>query len=248
LSRGRMNIFILTGAGISAESGLGTFRDKDGLWAHFDPMRLATPEAFAQDPKAVHAFYNMRRQSLLQVEPNEAHRALARLEVGLAEGGGSMFLCTQNIDELHEQAGSKLVVHMHGELLKVRCMTCEAVVQWREDLRCNDPCPSCHRPGGLRPHVVWFGEMPLEMDRIYDAMLRADLFVAVGTSGSVYPAAGFVAEARGHGIRTCEINLEPSDNARQFDEGLYGPASEVVPRWVEEVLARNKDHENEHRR
>jgi NAD-dependent deacetylase len=232
-----VNIFVLTGAGVSAESGLGTFRDKDGFWSRFDPMRLATPEAFAYNPDEVHAFYNMRRQNLLSAEPNAAHGALARLETGLAEGGGSLFLCTQNIDDLHERAGSQHVIHMHGELLKARCTACGQVSPWHEDLSVQVHCPSCHRTGSLRPHVVWFGEMPLEMDAIYDALLAADLFVAIGTSGSVYPAAGFVSEARGYGIRTCEINLERSDNARQFDEAHYGPASEAVPAWVEQVLA-----------
>jgi NAD-dependent deacetylase len=232
-----MNIFVLTGAGVSAESGLGTFRDKDGLWARFDPMKLATPEAFARAPEQVHAFYNMRRQNLLQAEPNEAHRALARLEAGLAERGGSLFLCTQNIDDLHERAGSKQVVHMHGELLKARCTACQSITIWRDNLSAEITCPSCRAAGSLRPHVVWFGEMPLEMDTIYDALLGSDLFVAIGTSGSVYPAAGFVNEAKGHGIRTCEINLEPSDNARQFDEVHYGPASDVVPQWANDVLA-----------
>lgn len=233
-----MNIFVLTGAGVSAESGLGTFRDRDGLWARFDPMKLATPEAFAHDPDRVHDFYNMRRRNLLTAEPNEAHRALARLERELAERGGSLFLCTQNIDDLHERAGSRQVAHMHGELLKVRCSHCEAVAPWRDDIATGSACPSCGRSQGLRPHVVWFGEMPLEMDAIYGALLDADLFVAVGTSGSVYPAAGFVNEARGHGIRTCEINLEPSDNARLFDETRYGPAGEVLPVWVEDLLSR----------
>jgi NAD-dependent deacetylase len=232
-----MNIFVLTGAGVSAESGLGTFRDKDGLWARFDPMKLATPEAFARDPDQVHEFYNMRRRNLLAAEPNEAHRALARLEAGLAQRGGTLFLCTQNIDNLHERAGSTQVAHMHGELLKARCTHCEAVMPWSEDLGTRLACPSCSRPHGLRPHVVWFGEVPLDMDAIYTGLLDADLFVSVGTSGSVYPAAGFVSEARGHGIRTCEINLEPSDNARQFDEARYGPAGEVLPAWVDEVLS-----------
>jgi NAD-dependent deacetylase len=233
-----MKIFVLTGAGVSAESGLGTFRDRDGLWSRFDPMKLATPEAFAHGPDDVHAFYNMRRQNLLSAEPNAAHRALARLEAGLLERGGSLFLCTQNIDDLHERAGSQRVVHMHGELLKARCITCGETMPWQEDLSVEVPCPSCRRLEGLRPHVVWFGETPLEMDAIYDALLEADLFVAIGTSGSVYPAAGFVSEARGHGIRTCEINLEPSDNARRFDQRRYGPASEAVPTWVDEILAK----------
>ena len=232
-----MNIFVLSGAGVSAESGLGTFRDRDGLWSRFDPMKLATPEAFARDPDEVHAFYNMRRHNLLSAEPNAAHYALARLEEGLTARGDSLFLCTQNIDDLHERAGSQRVVHMHGELFKARCTACSETMPWREDLSVAVSCPSCRHSGDLRPHVVWFGEMPLEMDAIYDALIGADLFVAIGTSGSVYPAAGFVSEARGHGIRTCEINLEPSDNARQFDHGRYGPASEVVPIWVEEMLA-----------
>jgi NAD-dependent deacetylase len=233
-----VNIFVLTGAGVSAESGLGTFRDKGGIWARFDPMKLATPEAFAEDPDRVHDFYNMRRRNLLAAKPNEAHQALAVLEAGLADRGGVLTLVTQNIDDLHEQAGSQKVIHMHGELLKARCLACESVMQWRQDLSVDDLCPSCHRAQGLRPHVVWFGEMPLFMDAIYDALLKADLFVAIGTSGSVYPAAGFVQEARAAGIRTCEINLEPSDNARRFDETRYGAASEVVPAWVRDVLAR----------
>jgi NAD-dependent deacetylase len=232
-----MKTFVLTGAGVSAESGLGTFRDKDGLWTRFDPMKLATPEAFARDPTEVHAFYNMRRRNLIEAEPNSAHYALARLEAELKGQGGKLFLCTQNIDDLHERAGSPEVVHMHGELVKARCARCEAVTPWHEELIVETPCPSCGRTGGLRPHVVWFGEMPLFMDAIYDALLEADLFVSIGTSGSVYPAAGFVAEARGHGIRTCEINLEPSDNARQFDERRYGPASEIVSAWVKDVLS-----------
>jgi NAD-dependent deacetylase len=235
-----MNIFVLTGAGVSAESGLGIFRDKagTGIWAKFDPMKLATPEAFEANPEEVHAFYNMRRRNLLQAEPNPAHLALARLEATLAERGGNLFLCTQNIDDLHERAGSKRVLHMHGELLKARCIWCEAVTEWRDDLGSEDACPFCSRSSGMRPHVVWFGEMPLSMDVIEAGLMGADLFVAIGTSGSVYPAAGFVAEARAAGIRTCEINLEPSDNARTFDERHYGPASEVVPAWVEAVLRR----------
>jgi NAD-dependent deacetylase len=232
-----MNIFVLTGAGVSAESGLGTFRDKDGLWSRFDPTKLATPDAFAHDPDQVHAFYNMRRRNLIEAEPNAAHFALACLEAALKEQGGKLLLCTQNIDDLHERAGSQQVTHMHGELLKARCIACEAIMPWREDLSVDTPCPSCGHTGNLRPHVVWFGEMPLFMDAIYDGLLEADLFVALGTSGSVYPAAGFVSEAKGHGIRTCEINLEPSDNARQFDERRYGPASEIVPAWVKDVLS-----------
>ena len=232
-----MNIFALTGAGISAESGLGTFRDKGGLWSKFDPMKLATPEAFARNPPDVHAFYNMRRQNLVEAQPNAAHHALARLEIGLAERGSRLVLCTQNIDDLHERAGSGSVIHMHGELLKARCTACNTVVPWRTDLGVADPCPACGNAGSLRPDVVWFGEMPMHMDEIYGALADADLFVAIGTSGSVYPAAGFVEEARAAGVRTCEINLEPSDNARRFDSARYGPASAAVPQWVHEVLA-----------
>ena len=232
-----MNLFILTGAGISAESGLGTFRAQEGIWARFDPMKLATPEAFARDPDAVHNFYNMRRRGLRSAGPNAAHAALTQLEARFKERGCSVFLCTQNIDDLHERAGTERVVHMHGELLKARCLQCEAIIPWFDDLGTAFTCPNCGHVGTLRPHVVWFGEMPLYMEEILDALARADLFVAIGTSGSVYPAAGFVREARGLGIRTCEINLQPSDNATQFDERNYGPAGEVVPRWVEDVLA-----------
>lgn len=231
-----MNIFVLTGAGVSAESGLGTFRDTGGIWARFDPMKLATPEGFARDPVAVHEFYNLRRRNMIEAEPNEAHRALARLEAALESRGGRLTLCTQNIDDLHERGGSRRVMHMHGELLKIRCTACGAVAEWRENLGLDTPCPACRRAGSLRPHVVWFGEMPLGMEEIEDALLEADLFVAVGTSGSVYPAAGFVAQAREAGIRTCEINLEPADNAGLFDVGRYGTASRIVPAFVDEVL------------
>lgn len=231
-----MRVFVLTGAGVSAESGLGTFRDRDGLWTRFDLNEVATPEAYARDPAKVLDFYNLRRKNLLKARPNEAHAALARLERGLAERGGQLFLCTQNVDDLHEQGGSEQVVHMHGELLKARCTSCSAVRPWREDIGPQTACPSCGAAGRLRPHVVWFGEMPLEMERIYDELRRCDLFVAAGTSGSVYPAAGFVREARGGGARTCELNLEPSDTAAHFDEVVCGPASEVVAAWVEAML------------
>ena len=233
-----MRIFIIAGAGVSTESGLGTFRDKDGtgIWTRFDPMKLATPEAFARDPLQVHAFYNARRRNLIPANPNAGHFALARLETALAGRGGELTLVTQNIDDLHERAGSKRVTHMHGELLKARCTACQSIHPWREDLGLRDRCPACGRMGVLRPHVVWFGEMPLWMDEIYTALNEADLFVAIGTSGSVYPAAGFVSEARALGIRTCEINLQPSDNAQQFDERRYGRASEAVPAWVDEMF------------
>jgi NAD-dependent deacetylase len=191
-----MRVFLLTGAGVSAESGLGTFRDKDGtgIWTRFDPMKLATPEAFVRDPQEVHAFYNARRRNLIAAKPNAAHFALARLETALAERGGNLALVTQNIDDLHERAGAKRVIHMHGELLKARCTACEAVSPWREDLGLRDWCSPCGRTGTLRPHVVWFGEMPFQFGEIYGALNEADLFVAIGTSSSVYPAAGFVSE------------------------------------------------------
>jgi NAD-dependent deacetylase len=232
------NIFVLTGAGVSAESGLGTFRDKkgEGIWAKFDPMKLATPEAFARNPSEVLAFYDLRRRNLLNAKPNEAHFALARLEAALGERGGSLTLVTQNIDDLHERAGSDHVVHLHGELLKARCGACESIHFWRDDLTVTEACPSCGRTATLRPHVVWFGEMPLEMDLIDRALRKANLFVAIGTSGAVYPAAGFVAEARAYGLATCEINLEAADNADLFDEQRLGPASETVPAWVEEFI------------
>ena len=230
-------IFVLTGAGISAESGLGTFRDKagEGIWAKFDPMKLATPEAFARNPAEVLAFYDLRRRNLLASKPNAAHLALARLEAVRAAKGGSLTLVTQNIDDLHERAGSQHVIHMHGELLKARCQFCNYVSSRRGDLAMSDACPDCRRAQGLRPHVVWFGETPFHMDEIAHALVRSDLFVAIGTSGAVYPAAGFVAEARAYGARTCEINLEPADNSSQFEERRYGVASLTVPSWVNEL-------------
>ncbi len=232
------HVFVLTGAGVSAESGLGTFRDKrgEGIWARFDPMKLATPEAFARDPETVLAFYDSRRSNLMNARPNAAHFALARLESALAPGAGSLTLVTQNIDDLHERAGSRKVIHMHGELLKARCLHCDSVRLWPDGLSPAHVCPDCGRAGGLRPHVVWFGEMPLQLDDIDRALRRADLFVAIGTSGAVYPAAGFVAEARASGAQTCEINLEAADNADCFDEARYGPASETVPAWVAELV------------
>ncbi|MGF1628892.1 MAG: Sir2 family NAD+-dependent deacetylase [Kiloniellaceae bacterium] len=229
-------IVILTGAGISKESGLDTFRDADGLWARVRIEDVATPEAFARDPERVQAFYNHRRASLLSaaVEPNAAHLALARLE---AEWPGEMLLVTQNIDDLHERAGSMNLIHMHGELLKARCLVCGGVSPWREPMNGASLCPACGAEGALRVHVVWFGEMPLEMDRIYEALGACDLFVSIGTSGSVYPAAGFVAEAHGNGLaHTVELNLEPSEGHSLFDERRYGPASVEVPAFVERVL------------
>jgi NAD-dependent deacetylase len=231
-----MKIFALTGAGVSAESGLGVFRGPGAaLWKRYDPMQLATPEAFARDPALVLNFYNARRRNLLAASPNAAHVALARLEAELTRRGGELTLVTQNIDDLHERAGSTGVVHMHGELLKARCAACGAVSEWRDDLFVESRCGCA---GALRPHVVWFGETPLYMEEIYAALEAADLFVAIGTSGAVYPAAGFVREARARGLRCCELNLEPSDNAAEFDDRRYGRASEIVPSWAEEILSR----------
>ena len=231
-----MKIFVLTGAGVSAESGLGTFRDKDGVWTKYDLNEVATPEGFARDPAKVRAFYNARRENLAGAQPNAAHYALAKLEAGLAARGGELWLCTQNVDDLHEKAGSKRVIHMHGELAVTRCHLCQATRPDAGPLTAEAVCEVCGRAGGARPHVVWFGETPLYMDEIEDALAEADLFVSIGTSGSVYPAAGFVTEARAMGIATCEINLEPSANAYVFDEKVYGPASETAPAWVERVL------------
>jgi NAD-dependent deacetylase len=234
------NIFVLTGAGVSAESGLGTFRDKsgEGIWTRFDPMKLSSIEAFESDPATVLAFYDQRRRDMRDATPNAAHFALAQLAATLSERGGALTLVTQNIDNLHEQAGSRGVIHMHGELLKARCELCGEVSDWLDDLHVTDVCPRCGRADGMRPLVVWFGEMPLYMDDIERALRQADLFVAIGTSGAVYPAAGFVLEARAMGIETCEINLESADNADLFDDCRYGPASETVPAWVEEIVSR----------
>ncbi len=229
-------IVILTGAGVSKESGLDTFRDPEGLWSRVRIEDVATPEAFARDPDRVHDFYNHRRATLLasEVAPNAAHFALARLA---AEWAGKLLLVTQNIDDLHERAGAGRLIHMHGELLKARCLVCGEVSPWREPMTRESRCPACGAEGVLRVNVVWFGEMPFEMDRIYDALGACDLFISIGTSGNVYPAAGFVAEARGNGrTHTVELNLEPSEGSSLFAERRYGPASVEVPGFIEEIL------------
>ncbi len=228
-------IVVLTGAGISAESGLRTFRDRNGLWYAFRIEEVATPEAFARDPEKVLDFYNERRRGLLapSVRPNAAHVALARLE---HRWPGAFLLVTQNVDDLHERAGSRNLLHMHGELLKIRCTACGDVRAWGEDLFRHTPCPACGNIGTLRPHIVWFGEMPFHLDRILEALRRCDLFIAIGTSAEVYPAAGFVEEARRHGARTVELNLEPSAKSMLFDERRFGRATEVVPAFVDELL------------
>jgi NAD-dependent deacetylase len=228
------SIVILTGAGISRESGLATFRDAGGIWQRVRIEDVATPEAFARDPDRVQGFYNARRAQLRDpaIRPNAAHEALAELE---RRWPGEFLLVTQNVDDLHERAGSTKLIHMHGELQVARCLHCEAVQQSPAELSAALSCAACGRPGGLRPHVVWFGEMPLEMDRIYAALGGCGLFVSIGTSGNVYPAAGFVAEARGH-ARTVELNLEPSEGASLFEEARHGPATQLVPAFVAELL------------
>jgi NAD-dependent deacetylase len=230
------SIVVLTGAGISVESGLPSFRGADGLWQGWRLEDVATPEAFASQPKTVLRFYDQRRRQLLgpDVRPNAAHMALARLE---QEWPGEVLVVTQNIDDLHERAGTRRLIHMHGELLRARCTACAALHACRDDLEPGHPCAGCGRRQTLRPHVVWFGEMPLELDAIYAALARCDLFLAIGTSGQVYPAAGFVEEVRRRSrARTVELNLEPSAVNSLFAEHRRGPASETVPRLVDELL------------
>ncbi len=226
-------IVILTGAGLSAESGLGTFRGKGGLWDDYDIEDVATPEGFARNPTKVHDFYNMRRRWLADVRPNAAHFALAKLE---REHGGEVLTVTQNIDPLHEAAGSETLIHMHGELARALCAACGASHFWTEDLSLATDCLACSKSGYMRPDVVWFGEMPHQMERIYAALARCDLFVSIGTSGTVYPAAGFVAEAQRAGAHTVELNLDPSEGASLFAETHYGAATEIVPAYVETLL------------
>jgi NAD-dependent deacetylase len=228
------NIVILTGAGVSAESGVATFRGPDGLWEGHRVEDVATPEAFRRDPALVQSFYDARRARLGEVEPNAAHRALARLD---SEWPGELLIVTQNVDDLHERAGAKRVLHMHGELRSAWCLACDARSAWQGELLPGPACPACGENGRLRPDIVWFGEMPYEMERIERALMAADLFVSIGTSGAVYPAAGFVQTARYSGARTLEINLEPSLGSVYFDEVRTGPAGKLVPEWVEEVLA-----------
>lgn len=229
------NIVILTGAGISAESGIKTFRDSNGLWENHRIEDVASPEGFARDPETVYTFYNLRRQQLVsdEVAENAAHRALAELQKNY---DGRVTIVTQNIDDLHERGGAEDVIHMHGELLKARCIHCDAIHQTRSDFNGQDLCNACHQTGGLRPHIVWFGEIPLYMDRIERALSECDIFAAIGTSGQVYPAAGFVQMARHFGAETHELNLEPSAVSGAFDYTDHGPATVVVPRWVNHVL------------
>ncbi|MBK8176509.1 MAG: NAD-dependent protein deacylase [Rhodospirillales bacterium] len=235
-------IVVLTGAGISKESGLDTFRCEGGIWSRVSLEDVATPEGFARDPVLVHDFYNARRSKLAdpQIAPNAAHRALARLE---QEWPGEVFIVTQNIDDLHERAGSRNLLHMHGELTKIRCDACDEVFEWRCDLTVDHVCAKCDARGGLRPHVVWFGEMPIGMEQIFAALDRCALFMSVGTSGNVYPAASFVSQVRRNGrAHTVELNLEPSNGATLFAETIYGSATEVVPRYIDTLLAQRIQH------
>ncbi len=221
-------VVILTGAGISAESGLGTFRDAGGLWADWPLADVATPEGFARNPALVHEFYNARRRNVLDSHPNAAHEALAMWEMDRA---GEILIVTQNIDDLHERAGSRAVIHMHGEVLGALCAACGARWPAPERMDPADPCPACRAPA-TRPDVVWFGEMPYRMDAIEAALSGCELFAAIGTSGQVWPAAGFVERARAAGARCVELNLEPSAVAHRFHEVRLGPATRIVPDWA----------------
>ena len=223
------NIVVLTGSGISAESGIKTFRDNNGLWENHRFEEVATPEAFERDPELVHRFYNQRRRQLLDgIEPNAAHIALTKFARGFS---GSFVLVTQNVDNLHQRAGSNPVLAMHGELLKMRCVASGRVMECNGDITVEDRCSCCDKAGRLRPHIVWFGEMPMFMTEIEEALRKCDLFVAIGTSGMVYPAAGFHQLAKHYGARTVELNLESSASGAMFDEQQLGPASEVVPEF-----------------
>jgi NAD-dependent deacetylase len=227
------NIVILTGAGISAESGLLTFRDNNGLWCNHRIEDVATPEAFARDPKLVHEFYNMRRAQLKDVVPNAAHKALAKLQ---KQHPGRVTIITQNVDDLHERAGAN-VIHMHGELKKIRCARCDTSKHWEEDIDTQTGCLTCKVKGFMRPDIVWFGEMPMHMEAIDQALNVCDLFISIGTSGNVYPAAGFVVQVRTMGRgHTVELNLEPSLGETLFEEKIYGKASEIVPEYLSKVL------------
>ncbi len=228
-------IVILTGAGISKESGLDTFRDAGGLWSQVRIEDVATPQAFARDPERVRAFYNMRRQRhrTTDIRPNAAHAALARLE---QDWPGEVIVVTQNVDNLHAQAGSRNLIHMHGTIGNVRCDFCGHAVASMDDMSADDVCRGCTRAGGARPDVVWFGEMPREMERIAAILSDCDLFLSIGTSGNVYPAAGFVSAVHRNGTHTAELNLEPSEGAHIFAEAHYGPATEIVPAYVDALL------------
>jgi NAD-dependent deacetylase len=227
------NIVVLTGAGISAESGLRTFRAADGLWEDHRIEDVATPDGFRRDPALVHRFYNERRARLAEVAPNAAHKALATLD---KMWPGELLIVTQNVDDLHERAGARRLHHMHGELQSIWCLLCNRRAAWTDPIGAETACPQCREVGAVRPDIVWFGEMPYDMERIETALMDCDLFVSIGTSGAVYPAAGFVQTAKYVGAKTLEINLEPSQGSLFFDERRYGRASELVPAWVDELL------------
>jgi NAD-dependent deacetylase len=231
-------IVVLTGAGVSAESGIATFRAADGLWENHRVTDVASPEGFAKNPDLVYQFYNARRRALLSgPTANAAHHALKVFEQAVIGRGGEFLLVTQNVDDLHERAGSERLIHMHGELLKVRCLDSGRAFPWQDDCDRDSVCPCCGRAGRLRPHIVWFGEVPFAMDRIHRSLETASHFVSIGTSGNVYPAADFVRVAAYGGAETVELNLEPSLGSRYFNSAQYGPASEVVPRYFGELLA-----------
>jgi NAD-dependent deacetylase len=232
------NIVILTGAGISAESGIKTFRDHNGLWENYRVEEVASPEGFNNNPELVHRFYNLRRRQLIsdEVKPNPAHEAIANFTNDFK---GQLTIITQNVDNLHERAGSIDVLHMHGELLKMFCLRCQSRFQILFDLSKDDACQSCKATGSLRPDIVWFGEMPYHMDKINRALKHCDLFISIGTSGHVYPAAGFVSLAKSHGAKTVELNLEHSQVMGRFHVRHYGPASVVVPKFLSELIQSN---------
>ena len=227
-------LVVLTGAGISAESGLPTFRASDGLWEGHHVEDVASPEGFRRNPALVHEFYNQRRAALAGVQPNAAHRALVALE---ERWPGDFLLVTQNVDDLHDRAGSRRLLHMHGELLRALCQRCDASMTWSGDMTSQTRCPQCRTAGGMRPGIVWFGEMPCHMDEILTALHRCGVFIAIGTSGHVYPAAGFVAAAAAAGARTIEVNLTATAASEAFAEHRTGPASVVLPALMEELCA-----------
>jgi NAD-dependent deacetylase len=227
--------FVLTGSGISQESGLDTFRGEDGLWSDQRLQDVASLEAFRLNPSKIYNFYNQRRRELVTggVEPNAAHLALAKLQ----EGRDEVLLVTQNVDDLHERAGSKKVLHLRGQLKEALCMACLSVMPWADDLGLGDRCPICKKAGTLRPNIVWLGEKPYHLDDVYEILKQCRVFTSVGASGDVHPASAMVKRARASGLKTMEFNFEPSIKAASFDEGRYGHCVDTVPAWVEEVLA-----------
>lgn len=226
-------IVVLTGAGISAESGLRTFRDAGGLWEGHRIEEVATPEAFARNPALVHDFYNLRRAAMVAAAPNAAHLALARLEAALP---GQVLVITQNVDDLHDRGGSRALIHMHGELSRALCAACDHRWDAPQVMRPSDPCPVCAAPA-TRPDIVWFGEIPYQMEAIWGALRGCEVFAAIGTSGQVYPAAAFAQDAARAGAATVEINLAASAISRDFDRMISGPATQAVPDWVDQVIA-----------